>query len=754
MKIFLLSATFTLIAALSAISQDNIANDWVEKPYNSKPKVGLALSGGAAHGLAHIGLLKYLEEQNIQIDNITGTSMGAVIGGLYAIGYDADQCIKIASEIDWNDILSSKIYSKDISPSERYNHEKYPLTINYRNGDFVIPQSIINSNKLDLLLEELFAPAYLKEDFNDLNIPFRCYGVDVVDGTIIEMKSGRLSNAIRASMAIPSIFSPWKVNDTIIVDGGLIRNFPVSNNYDMGSDIVIGSYVGSSRGEASDLNGLFDILKQSAFMMSIKDSEEQEKLASILITPEVKSMSKFGFDQYEKFIELGYQAAKSREEQFKKLKTLLDSYGAQTVRNSLVKSPYLFINKVIVNGMQPLSQYIIRSKLDIDNKSYTTYENIKKGINAIHATKSFRDIKYHLSPSEKGTNLVIEGEEIQQVTIGANINHFRSTSSAIVLDLQARNYIGEQSNINLKLRISENFGIAADYYQRGILFKEGLIFGLKSKLERSELTFYREAQKIHNTFMWEGQFEPYILWEANNSLSLKLNWKIRGLELSNSIHTNRKFRAFEQGQLSTALELEYNTLDSPHFSKSGIKFRHKLKYVYSNSTSSISEDPIDDNFIKPGNNYFSPSVSIFTTTKLMSRLYLESTFSGQYRKKGYFVDNELIGGVNQNKEYRLGFIGLRESQLMLSSYGYIKLALRCQLSQRLYTSLVINGVAGNSPNKRFVGDNSNDEFTSLIGFGINIGIDLPIGPIYFDIGYVNKFEKITPTFGLGYRHIW
>jgi len=727
---------------------------WSEEQYDQRPRVGLALSGGAAHGLAHIGLLQYLEEVGIHIDYITGTSMGAIIGGLYAVGYDAERCREVAATIDWDDVLSTRIPSSSVAPVEKYKHDKYPVSIDLRGSKLIIPTGIISSSRLDLLLEQLFAGAYKPMSFDSLPTPFRCYAVDIVDGTVVEMSSGQLSRSLRASMAIPSVFSPVEIDGRKLVDGGLIRNLPVSHCKDMGADIVIGSYVGSDRGDAAELGSLLDILKQSAFMMSISDSEYQQSLADIMVVPKVKDQSAIDFNNYQYLIDQGYQSAKEHKEEFLRLQQLLHRYDRPTKNPSLDDPGFIFIDQVVVEAESRSVKELIHHKLNITNRSFATFQKITKGIESVYATKNFKKVDYQLNYKTEGADLIITAEEVEHSEIGANINHFSSTRSALLLSLQSRNLLGKLSNLDLTARVSENPGLFAQYYKRGRLLDDGLVYGLSTKLEKLDLPFGYKDVVAADTKLWEGEITPYLMWESSSNLSLKMYWKADFYNLSNTIRRLGELNDIVVDQYSIGLELRYDNLDRRHFPTQGTSAWLLGQYAYSQTYDIDWEGGGPPPAVPAPRPYLMPRAHVSTYQEVAAGWNLRATVDAAYKREGYLLDNIYIGGTDQERQDRLPFIGLREADLHMQTYGYGLLALRRQLTNITYLSFIGQGIIGNSPIISFTAPPDTEDVLSLWAVGVSFGLDLPVGPLHLDIGYSSHLGDMGVAFSLGYRHIY
>ena len=745
--ILLLTCWLTAVCGQSSTS-------WASETYPERPRIGLALSGGGAHGLAHVGVLAYLEEIGIPVDYITGTSMGAIVGGLYAIGYDADRCGTIAHGIDWDDVLASKIALYDVAPIQKSRHNKYPLSISIQNGDLIIPEGIISSTKLDLLLEELLSPAYLRDDFDDLTIPFKCFAVDITKGEVVTLESGKLSKAIRASMAIPSVFDPVEIDGRLLVDGGLIRNFPVTDVREMGADIVIGSYVGSESGDSTTYNGLFDLLKQSAFMMSLADTKEQLAETDILVKPMVKDLPVFAFSEAEKLIEAGYQAAKQNKQAFLALKELLVQYAPAKPKATLLDPGFVFVHKVEVKGLPTIASRIARDKIGVEDRSFTSFENINTGVSAIHATKIFGDVNYTLSPSPDGSILEVDADIKKSINIGATVNHFTSTNSALVLMLESRNQLGLLSELSLQMRLSEKPGLLMQYYKRTIVLRDALLLGLEGKAEEYELPYYSGNRRTKDMELWDLHLAPYVMFEPSNAVSVRASWKARYQYLDNRLASTSDMLGLRAETYSFGLDFQYNTVNKQQFPTSGTHLGFQTDYIYAATSRLTIRGDISTERLPLPTRYFQARLSLRNHTQLLPRLVLSSSLDGRYMSASYLLGNMLLGGSQQESNTRLPFIGMNESQRHMSSYAYARVELRYQVWGRLYGALVSNAVLGNSPITYYLTNENTTNYLSELGVGISLGLDTPVGPIHLDIGTLTGDSSTAAYLGVGYRHVF
>ncbi|MDE5736208.1 MAG: patatin-like phospholipase family protein, partial [Bacteroidales bacterium] len=257
------------------------------KPQSNRPKVGLVLSGGGAKGIAHVGILKIIEELGIPVDYITGTSMGSIIGGLYAYGYSAAELDSILRAADWDVLLSDKAIRSDISLTEKRTADQYVITLPFGQKSSLLPIGILKGQHINNLFYTLTANTYALNSFDELKIPFRCVATDVLTGQAIVLKDGNLAEAMRASMAIPGVFNPVEKDSMILVDGGLVDNFPVEEIIKMGADIIIGVDVGFQYKGKDKLKNMANVLEMSLFMHTKTKIAKNKERCRILVTPDL-----------------------------------------------------------------------------------------------------------------------------------------------------------------------------------------------------------------------------------------------------------------------------------------------------------------------------------------------------------------------------------------------------------------------------------------------------------------------------------
>ncbi|MCK4745828.1 MAG: patatin-like phospholipase family protein, partial [Bacteroidales bacterium] len=374
-----------------------------------KPKIGLVLSGGGAKGLAHIGILKSLEEAGITPDIITGTSMGSIMGGLYAVGYSADEIKHIVLSADWDLLLSNKVLLNEVAYEEKDYYNRYINELTISGFSLELPKGLIEGQKLTNLLSNLTRPVHDINDFTQLPIPYACIGADIETGLKVVLNKGSLARSIRASMAIPTVFTPVEIDGKLLVDGGLVHNFPVEENLEMGADFIIAVFVGNQLFKKEEIKSPLDVLKQSAFIHSSFEDDIQKKLVNIYIEPDFGTYGATSYNDASAIIEIGEKYGRMFLQEFKNLKDSLENLGW---KNRPAKKPVvgdsIYVTEIVINDNQNVQKSYILNRLGIENNSWITIEDLEDGIDNLYGTRYFTKILYEIQSKAGGKRLIID----------------------------------------------------------------------------------------------------------------------------------------------------------------------------------------------------------------------------------------------------------------------------------------------------------------------------------------------------------
>ena len=314
----------------------------------TRPKIGLVLSGGGAKGFAHIGVLKVLEEAGVRVDYIGGTSMGAVVGGLYASGYNAAQIDSIFHDTNFDELIQDYIPRSSKSFYEKKNDEMYAISLPFKKFKVGIPIALSKGMYNYNLLAKLTHKVRHVRDFNQLPIPFVCIATDIEAGEQVILNRGYLAQAMLASSAFPSLFSPVEINGKLLIDGGVTNNYPVEEVRKMGADIIIGVDVQDDLKDRNSLKDATKILVQITNLDMIKDMKRKIRLTDIYIKPSVSNFGVISFDEGKTIIKKGEEATFAVYEQIIKLVDSTQKYKVEPFHtvNDTIRLKNISINKL------------------------------------------------------------------------------------------------------------------------------------------------------------------------------------------------------------------------------------------------------------------------------------------------------------------------------------------------------------------------------------------------------------------------
>ena len=418
--LFLIFALFVLVSPLVVSAADAAAS--------GRPRVGLVLGGGGARGIAHIGVLKMLEELRIPVDCVAGTSMGSIIGGLYASGMTPEQMNETVQRIDWPAAFTDGPPRADL-PFRTKQEQRVLLTdkgVGIQDGQVRLPKGLLQGQNLLLLLEELSLPAAQVRDFDHLRVPYRAVATDLATGTPVVLKSGSLAKAMRASMSIPSALTPVELDGKLLVDGGVSNNVPVDVARQLcRPDVIIAVDVGAPLAPASQLTSVLSITEQLTTILTVRNAQQQIKTLGrkdILITPDLKDISSVDFDRSQEAVGVGYAAAQVKRSELNRLSVAPDVYQAYlAARPELPEDHRPVIDFIRIKNNTRLSDQVIEQQLHIQPGDRLDPQTLNRNLNVIYGMGDFQQVGYSLVEEDGKTGLIVEAE---QQYIGTNTLNF------------------------------------------------------------------------------------------------------------------------------------------------------------------------------------------------------------------------------------------------------------------------------------------------------------------------------------------
>ena len=474
MKILRISWMIGLLLLLALPMEAQAKKKKVSGP--RRPKIGLALGGGGALGLSHVGVLRALEEMRIPIDYIAGASMGAIVGGLYASGVSTRQMEITFSELDWWDVMNDNTAREDMQFRRKRDDGRYlmDLEMGLKGMALIFPYGLSSGQKLNNVIQTWSVNAAGAPDFDQLNIPFRATATDIRSGELVLLKEGNLATALRASMAVPGAFTPVLIDDHLLVDGGVVNNLPVDVVREMGADIVIAvdvtkmDAVGTAQ---SDFDSLGSILGRTYDIMKRPDQDRQGQDADVLITPDTRGFSASDFQKAAEIIPIGDPAVETVADQLRALSVDEETYRAFTERQQNQHPQRAELSRIDVVNNERVATRVIRAQLRSQVDEPVNLKQIEGDVARIYGMGNFQSVSYQLKPEDEGLLLEVSAQEKYwgpgYVHLGLRLESDMDNSAnwSVLLNYSRRclNRLGGE--IDLDLEGGSDQGIALEWFQ-------------------------------------------------------------------------------------------------------------------------------------------------------------------------------------------------------------------------------------------------------------------------------------------------
>ncbi|WP_347904681.1 patatin-like phospholipase family protein [Pseudomonas purpurea] len=690
-----------------------------------RPKIGLVLSGGAARGLAHIGVLKALEEQGIRIDAIAGTSMGAVIGGLYASGYKIDELEKLALDIDWKQALSDAPPRADV-PFRRKQDDRDFLVkqkLSFRDdGSLGLPLGVIQGQNLALLLESKLAHASDTRDFDKLPIPFRAVATDIASGEKVVFRKGHLPQVIRASMSIPAVFAPVELDGRLLVDGGMTDNIPLDVAREMGVDIAIVVDIGTPLRSRKQLNTVVDVLTQSITLMTRRNSEEQ--LAAlhkddVLIQPSLASFGSTDFGHSQEIIDAGYRATRILDARLARLRPV-DTQDAELTAARAPSQRTPIITAIKVENDSKVGDEVIRYYIRQRIGEPLDLGRLQTDMGTLYGLDYFEQVQYRVVHKGHDQTLVISARGKRAGT----------------------DYLRLGLNLSDDMRGDSAFNIGASYRVNGInrLGAEWLTRVQIGNQQELYTEFFQPLDVGSRYFI-----APYAAFEAQNVEATLDNDPVAqyrlerygfGLNVGRQIGTSGEIR-FGVGEAWGKADVRIGDQHLP--SESFNEGFYELKYSFDSLDNVYFPHEGED--VGLSLRQFTPSLGSdkpyrqweFKLDKALSSGPDTFVLGGRYGRTLDQADvvssSFLLGGARQLSGFRQDAISGQNVSLMRAVYFR-------RLTPRSYLPLDFPLYLGASLERGRAWNNDNEFDSGYINAAsIFLGFDTPLGPLNFSYGF-------------------
>ncbi len=762
---------YLLLGLFLVLSLQGFAQD-------KKPKVVLVLSGGGAKGLAHIPALQALDSLGIVPDLIVGNSMGSVVGGLYASGYSGDSIAKITKEVNWEKLMGGHVSFENVSVEEKTEFKRYLVELDWVKGDIKVGSFLLNDQNLREFISTLTFPIYNITDFDKLPIPYRAMATDIVNGKEVVLDSGSLAFAMRASMSIPGVFSAIPYKETLLVDGGILNNFPVDVAKKLGADIIIGSDVGGGMVTTEKLDNLSSLLFQAGMLSSHLKEPMNRALCNILIDhTKYLTFSTSDFQKSEQIYQEGKLAVADNLPALVALSELLKKYNQKTVQLPKMEDR-IILDTIVYNNISKTNLALVKARTNIKTNTLYSRQNIVDGVNRAMGTTIFSQITFEPFINNNKLGIQLNGFERSKHEVKASLHYDDYHGVGVIINYTGRNIIGAASRTLVTLDIAQqprfrvqhqkNFGSERDYWWRTEAFGE-----------RLKLQNFIDGQRINDLNYRYFEFDNQVNRNINSLTSyVGLGLKYQNTHLKPNVDPDLNtnvfgLRTYDLNTVQMNTHYVYNTLNEVFFPTKGVILK-------ANIGRSLFND-IDVQFADVNLPPEKGSTTGYTKfgVNYEKRFLFNNAMSAIIGASGNFI---VLDGENENDvsftDYGVGakyFLGgsqlaprsesfmvpgLNENELTVTQFMMLDLGLQYNFKSKLYVIphvdistvgfMDFNEYVSHAFTAKGKWEDAN-KTSFLFSSGVTLGYKSILGPIIFDVSWVNGANKIRASIGIGFQ---
>ena len=739
-----------------------------------RPKVGVVLGGGGAKGAAHIGVLKYIEEMGIPVDYVAGTSMGAIIGGLYAVGYSPDEMAELIAGMNWSEYVGNSIDRSAMSPEMRRRNSTMFMNIPFGTEGIVrkekktltdfLPSAYVNNTALINLFNDLCIGYQEENDFNDLPIPFACVATDITTGKEVVIRHGSVPTAMRASMAIPGVFAPVLIDHKVLVDGGLVNNFPADVLKEMGADLIIGVEVTDSMNpELEEVPSLPTVLSYLINNAVNSKREDNRHLCTLYLNPDISGYGTLSFtpEAIDTLVHRGYRKAQQNHEQLVRIKQFVDKKAGRTANKTLnapkaksLKDAPIFISSITMNQSGNIPSDWLAKKGELDIGKYIGEKDIDRAMNIYRGTGAFDDVTYNIYESDyrlpddsETYSLVLNFKPTLPHIIGIGTRYDTEEGAAMLINLglNEKRLSGFKLNLSGRLSYNPRFNATATYSMIPVA-NFNLAYDYRSQHFKMMVQSLKKNTNLHYSqhrfSLYASQFQ---LLNFNSSLGLSYatthfdqtyldayTFDTTGMAIvqTNDFDDNRLFGPF--------LSIQYDNRDHAYFARHGINSNFDVRLYFDPDRSPTLIQ--DYSFSIEG--YTTPQDNLTFIPQFYARAVLGNT---RYANLWNVIGGDIPG---RHLDQQMPFIGVSH----LNETSEISSILRCDVRYNLVGRHYVTGMA----NVLFGAEIQNLRQGKILsecylGLGGRYSYNSPIGPIALTAQWSNCTKEFSLYFSLGYN---
>jgi len=629
----------------------------------SRRRIGLALAGGGARGLSHLGVLRWLEEHRIPVDYVAGTSMGGLIAGLYASGRDSAEMTEFIDSIDWVDVLRGTPAYSELSFRRKEDQRAYPneIELGFKKG-FRFPAGLNSGHKVGLLLDRVAFPYSNIASFDDLPTPFRCVAADLLSAEEVVFKSGSFSRALRATMSIPGVFEPVRDEDRLLVDGGILNNLPVDVVKEMGPDLIIAVDLGYPKAKTEDVESVLAVISRSLDVMIQANVTRNARLADIVLRPDLTGYTTFSFDASKQLVEQGYKEAERQSQNLANLS--LDELSwqeylrnRQSRRRRLESHPGFVNLEGVVAPDQPSTDKLLSDAVGVP----LDVKQLDADLTEITGWGPYESAGYTRQEQggQEGLGVQVRAKNYGPPFIKPSIIVNGAEVSNIKFTLASRLTFYDVLHSNSEWRTDLSFGsrnlVMTEFYRP--LGNTGFFVAPRARISRLNQNIYFDGNRVADYVVSEAGVGVDLGYALGRTREIRVGYDL-GRQKGHTGVGDPRIPSFNGRVNSLTGKWQLERLDDPVIPTRGLRVRMQ-GWWYLDTPGNLAQFPQVETrtlFAQPLNRHLSALVSIQGGTT--------------FQKTAPFTQKFILGGPLQLSA--LGFQELRGNHYFYSSVGLLQ----------------------------------------------------------------------------------
>ena len=751
------------------------------KAVRHRPTVALVLSGGGAKGAAHVGVIKYLESIGMPVDVVMGTSMGGLVGGIYALGYDAGQLDSIIRDIDWDMALSDKVPRDYLSYSAIKYKEKYVLSfpffydrkeymqmkesdqqytrrvedIHFGAGEAdatnmvkdnllgSLPSGMVYGQNVNNIFSSLSVGYQDVTDFYDLPVPFLCVATDLVSGTAKIWTKGKLNTALRSTMSIPGLFAPVRVDGMVLVDGGMRNNYPTDLAKKVGADIVIGVNLSDGYKGYNEINNLADVINTGIDMLGRTSFESNIDIPDVNIKPDLHEFNMLSFDDrsIDTIINRGYQAALAVADKLDSIKAVVGS-DVTTINNDPaddIRLRKVLVSGVEIAGVDDKESLYLMNKIKVGAGSRMGNSEIEDAVATIFGTNAFDYVNYELLGDEEPYRLKFNCKRgpICQLGLGGRFDTEEIVSVLVNLGLGVHKIQGSSLDFTGKVGTNPNASLTYSY-----ISPKGMSFNVMAGVRYTDRnTFSIGDNRFRINFLDVRQeiFLSNITW---STFYLKTGFRNDYYNV-NSVMAEQAFGDYDVNQLSNDyvtffFNARKDSFDNAYIPTKGKSFGVSYDWVFGGGPQKFNNFhalTLDAKEVVGGDRFaFIPSLNIRYLIGDEVPVPFTNTMGGSMA--GRYLDQQIP------------FIGINNAAAMQKILGVVRTDWRFKLLKNNYLTAIANYALSCDEISAF--KNLNEDVAGYLGCGLQYTYNSIVGPLSLNVHWSSYTHNVGLYMSLGF----